>query len=41
LTEQIEAPPQPSSPAAAVHPNAHGEKGMADAVLRTIGDRTP
>jgi lysophospholipase L1-like esterase len=29
-------PLQPSSPAAAVHPNAHGEKGMADAVLRTI-----
>ena len=30
-------PLQPSSPAAAVHPNAHGEKGMADAVLRAIG----
>ncbi|MDH6221948.1 SGNH/GDSL hydrolase family protein [Streptomyces pseudovenezuelae] len=31
-------PLQPSSPAAAVHPNAHGEKGMANAVLRAIGD---
>ncbi|MEV4031505.1 SGNH/GDSL hydrolase family protein [Streptomyces umbrinus] len=30
-------PLQPSSPAAAAHPNAHGEKGMADAVLRAIG----
>ncbi|MCX5602541.1 SGNH/GDSL hydrolase family protein [Streptomyces phaeochromogenes] len=30
-------PLQPNSPAAAVHPNAHGEKGMADAVLRAIG----
>ncbi|MET9070604.1 SGNH/GDSL hydrolase family protein [Streptomyces sp. NPDC004232] len=26
----------PSSPAVAVHPNARGEQGMADAVLRTI-----
>jgi lysophospholipase L1-like esterase len=31
-------PLRPSSPAAAVHPNARGEKGMADAVLRAIGD---
>ncbi|WP_033319303.1 SGNH/GDSL hydrolase family protein [Streptomyces yerevanensis] len=31
-------PLRPSSPAAAVHPNAHGEQGMADAVLRAIGD---
>ena len=30
-------PLRPSSPAAAVHPNARGEKGMADAVLRAIG----
>ncbi|MGY4744616.1 SGNH/GDSL hydrolase family protein [Streptomyces sp. ATMOS53] len=30
-------PLQPSSPAAAVHPNAHGEQGMADAVLHTMG----
>jgi lysophospholipase L1-like esterase len=27
----------PSSPAAAVHPNARGERGMAEAVLGTIG----
>ena len=26
----------PSSPAAAVHPNARGERGMADAVLNTV-----
>ncbi|WP_329074978.1 SGNH/GDSL hydrolase family protein [Streptomyces niveus] len=31
-------PLRPGSPAAAVHPNAHGEQGMADAVLRAIGD---
>lgn len=31
-------PLRPSSPAAAVHPNAHGEQGMAEAVLRAIGD---
>ncbi|MGW2610141.1 SGNH/GDSL hydrolase family protein [Streptomyces mirabilis] len=31
-------PLQPSSPAAAVHPNAHGEQGMAEAVLHTMGD---
>ena len=29
-------PLRPSSPAAAVHPNAHGEQGIADAVLRTL-----
>jgi hypothetical protein len=29
----------PSSPAAAVHPNERGERGMADAVLRAV--RTP
>ncbi|WP_083473440.1 SGNH/GDSL hydrolase family protein [Frankia sp. R43] len=27
----------PSSPAAAIHPNARGEQGMADAVLRVLG----
>lgn len=27
----------PSSPAAALHPNARGEQGMADAVLRVVG----
>ena len=27
----------PSSPAAAVHPNARGERGMADAVLNAVG----
>ncbi|WP_327721814.1 SGNH/GDSL hydrolase family protein [Streptomyces sp. NBC_00490] len=31
-------PLRPSRPAAAVHPNAQGEQGMADAVLRAIGD---
>lgn len=31
-------PLRPTRPAAAVHPNAHGEQGMADAVLRAIGD---
>ncbi|MFF9776311.1 hypothetical protein ACF1HJ_21960 [Streptomyces sp. NPDC013978] len=30
-------PLAPSSPAAAVHPNARGEEGMADAVLRALG----
>ncbi|WP_430379814.1 SGNH/GDSL hydrolase family protein [Streptomyces sp. B1-3] len=30
-------PLQPSSPAAIVHPNERGERGMASAVLRTIG----
>lgn len=30
-------PLRPSSPAAVIHPNAHGEQGMADAVLRAFG----
>jgi lysophospholipase L1-like esterase len=30
-------PLNPSSPAAVVHPNEHGERGMATAVLRTLG----
>ncbi|MEU1178664.1 SGNH/GDSL hydrolase family protein [Streptomyces sp. NPDC005820] len=30
-------PLRPGSPAAAVHPNARGEQGMADAVLRAVG----
>jgi hypothetical protein len=29
-------PLNPSSPAAVVHPNEHGERGMATAVLRSL-----